>query len=218
MKWDWQYVGDIMPSLLQGLGVTVQATLMASALALFVGLLFAVLRRSKVKAISYPTAAIVELIRRTPLIIQLYFIFYVAPLYGLTLPALAAGVIALGLQYSSYASEIYRAGIEGVPRGQWEAAQALSVPRLQTWTTVILPQAARATLPTQANIVIAMFKDSALLSAITVLELLAQARYAGTMTYQYLEPMTIVGLLYLIVSYTSGRLVKGMERRLAIKQ
>src|SRR5690606_25525613 len=115
--------------ILGGLGMTVQATVYGAVVAYVVGLVFAMLRRSQVKVISRTTYWVVEFIRTTPLIVQLFFLFYVLPNFGITLPSLVTGVIGLGLHYAAYTSEVYRAGIEGVPQGQWEACRALSLPQ-----------------------------------------------------------------------------------------
>src|SRR5690606_23775826 len=141
MEWDWNFVWQIMPTLLDGLKITVLATVLGAALAAVIGLVFAILRMTAPKPIARVTGFIVEFIRGTPLLVQLYFIFFVLPDIGIRLPALLAGVIGLGLHYGTYAAEVYRAGIQNVPRGQWEAAKATNLTGRQTWIHVILPQA-----------------------------------------------------------------------------
>lgn len=215
MTWDWGYALSILPGLLRGLVVTVEATLLGSIVAFSVGLLLAVARRSDQRVISVSVGAFVEFVRSTPLLIQLYLLFYVLPEFGVTLSPLVAGIVGLGLHYSTYASEVYRAGIEGVPRGQWEAATALNLPARRVWTSVVLPQAIPAVLPALGNYLVSMFKETPLLSAITVVELLGVAREAGSDTFRYLEPFTLVGLLFLLVSYPSALAVRRLERRLA---
>jgi polar amino acid transport system permease protein len=217
VNWDWGYAGHIFPQLLQGLEVTVKATLIGSVIAMLLGLLLAIGRRSRHRLVSWPIAWFVEFIRSTPLLIQLYFLFFVLPNLGITLGALTAGVIGLGLHYATYTSETYRAGIESVPRGQWEAARALNLSTRRTWIGVILPQAIPAVVPALGNYVNAMFKDSALLSAITVIELLGKAQDIGAQSFRYLEPITEVGVLFLVVSLTAALLVRRLEARLARK-
>jgi polar amino acid transport system permease protein len=124
------------------------------------------------------------------------------------------GVLALGVHYSAYTSEVYRAGIDSVPRGQWEAAAALNLPRARTFFRVILPQALPPVVPALGNYVVAMFKDTPLLSTITVLELLFTAKNLGAETFRYLEPFTLVGLLFLIVSLAAAGGIRMLERRM----
>jgi polar amino acid transport system permease protein len=213
--WDWQFAWDILPRLLDGLLVTVKITLAGSAIAMVLGLVIAVVRFSRVPALSQVVGGLVQFIRGTPLLVQIFFFFYVLPSYGLTLSALMTGIIAIGVHYSAYAAEVYRGGIESVPRGQWEAATALSLSVRRRWVGVVLPQAIRAVIPSLGNYVIAMFKDSAILAAITVVELLNTAQAIGSDSYRYLEPLTLAGLLYLLVSYPSAKLIRALEHRLA---
>ncbi|CAN5228658.1 ectoine/hydroxyectoine ABC transporter permease subunit EhuD [soil metagenome] len=213
MIWDWAYTWDILPLLLRGLIVTVQATLVGSVVAMVLGLVLALLRRSQLAVVRIVTGGFVEFIRSTPLLVQLYFLFFVLPSLGITLSGFQAGVIGLGVHYATYTSEVYRAGIEGVPRGQWEAATALNLPTSRVWRSVILPQAIPRVLPALGNYVIAMFKETPLLSAITVLEMLAAAKGIGNQTFRYLEPLTLVGLLFLVVSLPASFTVRRLERR-----
>jgi len=215
VTWDWSFAWGILPELLEGLAVTVQITLIGSAIAMVLGLVIAVVRHSKLPVISALVGGLVQFIRGTPLLVQAFFLFFVFPSYGLTLPALATGIIAIGVHYSAYAAEAYRAGIESVPRGQWEAATALSLSPRRRWTVVVLPQAIRAVIPSLGNYVIAMFKDSAILAAITVVEVLNTAQAIGSDSFRYLEPLTLAALLYLLVSYPAAKLIRRLEHRLA---
>ena len=215
MEWDWNFVWQIMPTLLEGLKITIIASIFGAAVAAIVGLVFAVLRRSPVAVVSKTTGFVVEFIRGTPLLVQLYFIFYVLPDFGIRLPALVAGVIGLGLHYGTYAAEVYRSGIENVPRGQWEAAKAANLTSRQTWIHVILPQAIPPMIPALANYLVAMFKETPLLSAITVLELMNQAKSVANSSYRYIEPMTLVGIFFLIMSLISVFFLRWLEERFA---
>ncbi|MBO9629607.1 MAG: ectoine/hydroxyectoine ABC transporter permease subunit EhuD [Shinella sp.] len=215
MEWDWNFVWQILPTLLEGLKITLLATVLGAAVAGVVGLLFAILRMTAPKPIARTTGFIVEFIRGTPLLVQLYFIFYVLPDIGIRLPALLAGVIGLGVHYGTYAAEVYRAGIENVPRGQWEAAKATNLSGRQTWIHVILPQAIPPMIPALANYLIAMFKETPLLSAITVLELMNQAKSVANSSYRYIEPMTMVGVFFLIMSLISVVFLRWLEERYA---
>ncbi|MCK9485981.1 MAG: ectoine/hydroxyectoine ABC transporter permease subunit EhuD [Dehalococcoidia bacterium] len=215
MTWDWEFAWRIMPRLLEGLVTTVQATLLGITLAMVLGLVLAMLRRSEVRAISWPTAWVVEFIRSTPLLVQLYFLYFVGPTFGLTMGALTTGVLGLGLHYATYTSEVYRAGIESVPRGQWEASTALNLSPVTTWGRVVLPQAIPVVIPALGNYLIAMFKDVPLLATITVLDVLGEARAVGAQSFRYLEPYTLAGLLFLAVSIPASILVRQLEVRLA---
>lgn len=214
MDWDWDYVVEIAPSLLEGLKLTVIATGLIFALSATLGLVIAVLRRSRTTLISRPTYGATEFVRRTPELVQLYFVFYVLPEYGLTLEALTAGVLALGIHYSTYAAEIYRGGIEAVPRGQWDASTALALPRWRVWTKIILPQAFPRFLPALGSLLILMFKQTALLAAITVQELLAVAQQIGSETFDYVEPLILAGFFYFVVSYVASFGIRALERRI----
>jgi polar amino acid transport system permease protein len=213
MEWDWAFVIQILPTLIEGVKITILATVLGYILAAIVGLAIAIIRRSKNKLISRPMGLVAEFIRGTPLLVQLYFIFYVLPDLGLTLSPLVAGVIGLGLHYGTYTAEVYRAGIDNVARGQWEAAKACNLSSAQTWTQIILPQALPPMIPALANYFIAMFKETPLLSAITVLELMNQARSIANYNYRYIEPITLVGAFFLVISLISVVGLRWLERR-----
>lgn len=213
MEWDWDFVWQILPDLIQGFKLTLLATALGAVVAAILGLAIALARRSTIVPLSRSVGFLAEFIRGTPLLVQLYVLFYVLPDIGIRLPALAAGVIGLGLHYATYAAEVYRAGIDNVPRGQWEAAKATNLSERQTWIHVILPQAIPPMIPALANYLIAMFKETPLLSAITVLELMSQAKSIANENYRYVEPMTLVGILFLIVSIISVIAVKLLEER-----
>lgn len=214
---DWEFTWRILPELLRGLAVTVQATVLGMALALALGLLWALLHRARLRGVARATRIVVDFVRNTPLLVQIYFLFYVMPELGLTLGPLATGILALGLHYSAYTAEIYRAGLDGVPRAQWEAAAALDLDGLQTLRHVILPQAIPPIVPALGNRFIALFKDTPMLSAITVLELLQRAKIIGSESFRYLEPITLVGLLFLVVSLVSAWAVQLLESRLQVR-
>jgi polar amino acid transport system permease protein len=213
MEWDWEFVRQIMPILIAGVKITILATILGSAVAAVIGLVIALARRSPNRLISRSVGFAAEFIRGTPLLVQLYFIFYVLPDAGVLLPPLVAGVIGLGLHYGTYAAEVYRAGIDNVARGQWEAAKACNLNAWQIWTRIILPQAIPPMIPALANYFIAMFKETPLLSAITVLELMNQAKSVANSYYRYIEPMTLVGAFFLAISLVSVFLLRWLERR-----
>ncbi|GAA3825940.1 ectoine/hydroxyectoine ABC transporter permease subunit EhuD [Streptomyces coacervatus] len=214
MKWDWNAVGDFMPMFWHGLLITLEALALGAVLAFALGLVWAMMQRSEHAAVRWPVMAVTEFVRNTPLLVQLFFLFYVLPEWGLTLSALTTGVIGLGLHYSTYTAEVYRAGIDGVPAGQWEAATALNLPRTRTWFAVILPQAIRRVVPALGNYVVAMLKDTPMIFVIGVLEMLGEARQYSAQTFHTVEPITIVGIAFIVIAYPASLLLRVLERRL----
>ncbi|MBB1595690.1 ectoine/hydroxyectoine ABC transporter permease subunit EhuD [Achromobacter sp. UMC46] len=211
---DWSFALEILPTLGSALVITIQATVLGMLVAVTLGLALAMLRRSRLRIVSLPTAFVIEFVRSTPLLVQMYFLFYVLPLTGVRMSPLTTGIVALGLHYATYCAEVYRAGIEAVPRGQWEAATALNMSRWRTAIGVVLPQAIPPVVPALGNYLVAMFKDTPLLSAITVVELLQQSKMIGSATFRYTEPLTLVGLLFLALSLLAAWGVRGLEARL----
>jgi polar amino acid transport system permease protein len=217
LGWDWQFAAEILPELLEGLLVTIQATFVGFIIAAILGLLLALGRRSQNQWIAQPIGVFIEFIRSTPLLVQLFFFFFVLPRYGVRLPAFVVGSVALGLHYGTYTSEVYRAGIEAIGRGQWEAATALNFSPTRVWVSIILPQAIPPMFPALGNYLIGMFKESAQLMAVTITELMLTARVIGTETFRFLEPITMAGFLYFLLSYPSALLVQRLEARYARK-
>lgn len=219
MLWDFEFSIEVMPSLLQGLWVTIQLTLIGYTIALVLGLLIAVVRR--VPVFGSIVHFVMEFIRTTPLIIQVVFVFFLLPAsltipyVGTTVPitAFTVGVVVLGIHYAAYTAEVYRSGIEGVDKGQWEASRALSLPVSRTWGAVVLPQAIRKVIPALGNYLISMFKDTPLLFAIGVAELLTRAQRVGSESFRMMEAITLVGLLFLVVSIPSAIVIRRLEKR-----
>lgn len=214
MKWDWNAVSDFMPYFWDGLKVTLQILVLGSLISFVLGLVWALLMRTPTRWVRWPVGIVTEFVRDTPLLVQLFFLFYVLPEWGLTFSALTTGVFAIGLHYSTYTMQVYRAGIEAVPVGQWEAATALNLPMRRTWTAVILPQAIRRVVPALGNYVIAMLKDTPILMVITVLELMGRARLFSQDHFQFTEPITVIGVAFILISYPASLLIRALERRL----
>jgi polar amino acid transport system permease protein len=210
--WDWDYAFSILPALVQGLGLTLVATVLGSIIAMLLGLVFAVLQRGP-RVVAIIVRWFVEFVRSTPLLVQIFFLYFGLPALGVVLPALVVGVIALGVHYACYTSEVYRAGIEAVPRGQWEAATALSLPPSRVWTGVVLPQAIPRVIPALGNYVISMFKEVPLLIGVGILDVVGRAQEAGDTYFRYVEPYTMAGLFFLLLSYPASLLVRRLERR-----
>ncbi|MBN8931668.1 MAG: ectoine/hydroxyectoine ABC transporter permease subunit EhuD [Rhizobium pusense] len=217
-EWDtttWlTYTTSILPIILIGLTGTLKAAAAGFAIALVLGLVFALLRRSRVKMISWPTALVVEFLRDTPLLVQLFFLYYVLPDFGIVLPAFLTGALALGLQYAAYTSEVYRGGIEAIHHGQWEAATALNLTRMQTYRDIIIPQAIPRIVPAMGNYLVAMIKETPVLSVVTVLEMMGLANMIGERTFEYLVPLTLVGLIFLLLTIICSAGLSRLQRAL----
>ena len=217
-EWDtttWlTYTTSILPIILIGLTVTLKAAAAGFAIALVLGLVFALLRRSRVRMISWPTALVVEFLRDTPLLVQLFFLYYVLPDFGIALPAFLTGALALGLQYAAYTSEVYRGGIEAVHHGQWEAATALNLTHMQTYRDIIIPQAIPRIVPAMGNYLVAMIKETPVLSVVTVLEMMGLANMIGERTFEYLVPLTLVGLIFLLLTIICSAGLSRLQRAL----
>ena len=153
--------------------------------------------------------------RCTPLLVQLYFVFYVLPAYGIRFGALTTGIICLGMHVGAYIAEAYRAGIDAVPEGQWDAAHALGMPNRIIWLKVVVPQAIPPMLPPLGNFLIGLFKETPLLAAITVIDLFGAANAVAGRTFRYNEPYTLAALILLAVSLVAAYGVRRLERRYA---
>ncbi len=213
MLWDWNYALEILPDLLKAAVITIEATLLGFVLAAVLGLVLAILRMLG-PLTAGPASVFVEVVRSTPLLVQIFFLYFVLPKFGVALDAFTAGVLALGVHYATYCSEVYRAGIESIPRGQWEAATALNLSLPTTFKDIILPQAIPPVVPALGNYLVALFKETPLLSAIAVLELMQTAKIMGSETFRYTEPITMVGLLFLVMSLVSAAIIRQVERAL----
>ncbi|ANF58986.1 ectoine/hydroxyectoine ABC transporter permease subunit EhuD [Halotalea alkalilenta] len=218
IAWDasssWSLAVSILPILLKGLWVTLQATVVGFLLAMAFGLVLAGLKSVPLKIVRWPAKLISEFLRDTPLLVQLFFLYYVLPDYGLLLPAFMTGALALGLQYSAYMSEVYRGGLEAVGGGQREAARALNLTPVRTFTHIVLPQAVPRIIPASGNYLVSIMKDVPVLSVVTVLELFGVARIIGDRTFNYLVPLSMVGALYLILTILAAWAVRILDQRL----
>jgi len=198
--------------IMAGLLITIELTFVVIALSLVFALLVALAGRSRIAPLRWLVRAYIEVIRGTPLILQLIYIYYVLPELGIRLDAFSAGVIGLTLNYSAYLSEVYRGGIEAVPRGQYDAAAALGMRPGTAMRLIILPQAIRIIIPTLGNYFIALFKDTALCSVVSIQEVVFTAQIIAARNFQYFTLYTLVGTLYFIVSFPAARLVGVLER------
>jgi polar amino acid transport system substrate-binding protein len=204
-----------LPLLLRGAVVTVELSVLAMGLAVVTGLVIVLMRMYGVAPLRWLARAYVEVIRGTPLLIQLFLIYYGLPEIGIRLNPFLAGIVGLGLNYAASESENYRAGIQSIPRGQTEAAQALGMSRWQSLRHVILPQALRVVIPPVTNDFIAMFKDSSIVSVITMVELTKVYGMLAMSTYDYIGLGLMTAGIYFALSYPASIFADWLERRLS---
>lgn len=212
MTFDFQFAWQILPVLVAATKVTILVSALSFGLALLLGLVLTLAKMFGPRPLSLAVSWALEFVRGTPLLIQIFFLYFALPEYGIVLPALATGVLALTVHYASYAAEIYRAGIEQVRSGQWEAAHALSLRPGDIFVRIILPQAIVPIVPALGNLLIQLFKSTPLLSAIAISELMFVAKGIGSETFRYVEPITIAGLCFLLVSLAGAAGVRLVER------
>jgi polar amino acid transport system permease protein len=201
----------VLPSLASAAITTLTVTFVSFFLALLIGIPLLLLRRSRYQLISRTVSAIVDFIRCTPILVQLFFLYYAMPGFGITLSPMETGLVAFSFHYGCYMSEVYRGGLEAVPRGQWDASIALSFSRAQIYRSIILPQAIRPIIPAAGNYLIHMFKDTPLLASISVIEMMFVSAEIGANSFRYLEPITICGLLFLLMSLGAAALLRVFE-------
>ena len=197
---------------LEGLGVTVFLTVVVILLAGFLAIPLALARMSDTRWIRWPADFFVEFIRATPLILQLIYIYYVLPSAGIRLEPITAAIIGLTINYSAFMSEVYRSGIQAVPKSQYEAARSLGIRPSIIFIKVVFPQAFRIVVPSLGNYLIALFKDTALASVVTVQELMFSGQIIAARNYQYFTVYTVTALLYFAVGYPAALFVRRLER------
>lgn len=212
--WQWPFTFEVLPIVLAACKYTILATVAGFAIALVLGLVLALLRAVRHPAVRWPVGLLIEFVRGTPVLVQIYFIYFVLPNFGIVLPALLTGIMVLGLHYGTYVSEVYRGGLASVGRAQWEAATALNLGPRRTFFGIILPQALPPIVPALGNYLITLFKETPLLSAIAVTEMLQTAKNIGSETFRYTEPITIIGLIFLALSLISAFAIRWAERYL----
>ncbi|HET8523139.1 MAG TPA: amino acid ABC transporter permease [Thermomicrobiales bacterium] len=212
-KFDTSLARESLPTLLTGLKLTVELTFIVIVLALILGVFVALARLSKIRVLSAVTGAYVEFMRATPLLLQLIYIYFVLPVIGIRLDPFVAAVVGLSLNYVAYLSEVYRSGIQAIPRGQLDAAAALGMTPALTTRRIVLPQAIRIVIPTLGNYFVALFKDTSLASALTLQELLFSGQIIISRTYDYFTIYTMVFVLYFVVGYPATLFVRYLEKK-----
>ncbi len=212
MDWDWTFASHtVMPRLLLGMITTIEVTVLSFVVAILLGMPLMLLRVGKNRVVAAIVGELVEFLRSTPLLVQIFFLFYLLPQAGFTLPPMTTGVLTIGLYYAALCSEVFRAGFEAVPRGQWEACTALNLGRYRTLRDVVVPQMLPPIVPSLGNYLIVIFKETPLLSFVAVPEMMQAAKLVGAQFYRFSEAISLTGLLFLILSLISAALVRWVE-------
>lgn len=213
MKGFWHDAVEFFPILMSGVALTIIVTIGSLLLSTVLGLIWAMMRVSGIKALSMLSASLINVIRGIPIIVLLFYLYFVMPDLGVTLSALQAAILGLGIAYSAYQAENFRAGIEAIDKGQIEAAQSIGMGWWLTMRRVVLPQAVRIVLPPYGNVMIMMLKDSSQASTITVAELALQGKLIASSTFKNTSVFTLVALMYLTMSIPLILLVRHFEKR-----
>jgi polar amino acid transport system permease protein len=210
---NFDVVAQYGPALLRGLSVTVFLTIVVILAALVLAIPVALIRMSPNVLLRGIGSFYVEVIRGTPLLLQLVYIYYVLPSLGVNLDPMLAAIVGLTLNYTAYMSEVYRGGILAIPKSQWEAAATVGMTRARAFHRIVLPQALRIVTPALGNYFISLFKDTALASVVTVQELTFTGQIISARSYQYFTIYTVTGFLYLAVGYPAALFVRWLEKR-----
>ncbi|NUR14272.1 MAG: amino acid ABC transporter permease [Bradyrhizobium sp.] len=213
MKGFWHDAVEFFPILMNGVALTIVVTVGSLLLSTVLGLVWAMMRVSGIKVLSMLSASLINVIRGIPIIVLLFYLYFVMPDLGVTLSALQAAILGLGIAYSAYQAENFRAGIEAIDKGQIEAAQSIGMGWWLTMRRVVLPQAVRIVLPPYGNVMIMMLKDSSQASTITVAELALQGKLIASSTFKNTSVFTLVALMYLTMSIPLILLVRHFEKR-----
>jgi polar amino acid transport system substrate-binding protein len=214
----WEAIRSRGPILLQAAGMTIALACLSMPLAIVIGLAVALVRLYASAPFRWLAAIYVEFLRGTPLMLQLFVLYFLLPEIGITIPAFFAAIIGLAINYSAYEAEIYRAGLQAIPRGQMEAALALGMSQGQALRRIIVPQAVRIVVPPVTNDFIALFKDTSVCSVITIVELTKRYSIEANTTGAILELAALTSLLYLLMSVPLAQLTSYLERRLQPKR
>jgi len=205
-----------LPSLLRGALITITVSLLAFGMALVFGLITGIARISRVAPLRGVAACYIQFIRGTPLLLQLFFIYYVLPYVGIVLTPFVSGLMGLTLNYAAYMAEVFRSGIQAIPKGQWEAGQSVGMSRRLLMRRIILPQAIRIIIPSLGNFFVSIFKDSALVSIITMRDLMFSGQLLASATYKHFEIFTEVAVIYFLISYQTAKFVEWIEAKVDI--
>ncbi|MCG8509456.1 MAG: amino acid ABC transporter permease [Rhodospirillales bacterium] len=213
MNFDPALAISSIPTILKAFWITIAIAVVSCLGAAVLGFTLEILRRSG-RVMGYLMRFVIDFIRSTPILVQLYFLFFVLPFYGITLPSLFVGVFGLSVYYSGYLAEVFKAGIDSIPKGQPEAAKALGLHPLDNVIFVITPQMLRNIAAPMGNYFVSVLKATPYLAVIAVPEMLGSALDIGSDTFRYAEPILVVGIIFLALAVTIAQLVKAMETRL----
>lgn len=212
---DFSVMGRFIPMLLDGVKLTILLTLASVGIGVVIGLVTALMKMSRLKVLSYIATTYIEIVRGTPILVQLFIIFYGLPqLLGFTIPEFIAAVVALAFNSGAYVSEIIRAGIQAVDRGQTEAAYSLGMNSSMTMRYIVIPQAVKNILPALVNEFITLIKESSVVSVIGISELMRKANAIQSITYRPFEPLITVAFVYFIMTFSLSKFMGRIERRL----
>lgn len=220
MNFRWNVVLENWPVFVEGARMTLFLSLLGIVFGTLIGMLVGLTRSQRYQNPGFRLlrgvlTAYVELMRGTPFLVQLYLVYYGAPLIlGLDIPEWPAGIAAISLNSGAYVSEIFRAGIQSIDKGQTEAGRSLGLTWWQTMRHIILPQAVKRSLPPLGNEFITLIKESSIVSVIGIQELAFKGRIVSSSTYAPFESLFLVAIVYLIMTWVTGRLVASLERRL----
>ena len=209
----WRDTVEFLPILMSGVALTIMVTIGSLLLSTVLGMVWALMRVSGIGVLTGFSGGLINVIRCIPIIVLLFYLYFVMPEFGITLSALQAAILGLGIAYSAYQAENFRAGIEAIDKGQIEAAQAIGMSWWQTMRRVVLPQAVKIVLPPYGNVMIMMLKDSSQASTITVAELALQGKLIASSTFKNTSVFTLVALMYLTMSIPLILLVRHFEKR-----
>lgn len=219
MTFEWSVVWQSLPRLLDGAWMTIWLTVVTMLLAIPGGLALALMRLSPVRLVSMAATAFVEFFRATPLILQIYWVYYVLPAYfDVQLSQLGTAILGLACNISAFNSETFRSGIVSIRLGQWNAGLALGMSRLQVFVRIVLPQAIMRVLPALASTWVSLFKDTSLVSVIAVAELSYVALTIRAETYRILEVLTALAAIYWLMGYPQAKLVDWIHRRFKVAE
>ncbi|KRE12629.1 ABC transporter [Bosea sp. Root483D1] len=213
MSFDLNFAFATLPTILSALSTTMWVSIVSSLGAAVLGFLWEVLRRTSTP-LGWVMQVMIDFIRSTPLLVQIYTLYFVFPYYGVTLPALAVGIIALSVYYSGYLAEVFKAGIDAIDSGQFDAAKALGIGRIATIFLIVAPQMLRNIAAPMGNYFISLLKATPYLAVIAVPEMFGSALDVASDTFRYAEPMLAAGLIFLLLSVSIAQLVKLLEQRL----
>lgn len=215
MNFDIQFALSMLPIALEAIPMTILVAISACIGASLLGFSLEMLRRSN-RYLGWFIRFVIDFIRSTPALVQIYFFYFVLPFYGVTMPALAVGIVGLSIYYSGYLAEVFKAGIEAIPSGQFEAAKAIGLNRLDATIFVIAPQMLRNIAAPMGSYFVGILKSTPYLAVIGVNEMLGASMQVASDTFRYGEPMAIVGIVFLILAVSIAQLVRLLEERLLL--